>query len=788
MAGKNFAFSFIINGNVNNKLINSFKQTSSVMQSISAQSVDLRNSFTQINNSFRKGTINAETYKKRMEELSFVNQGLAEKQKNFSAKQFFFASSNLQNTVSMMKQFAAPLMHAVNVSMDFEAAMAKVKAITSATDEETQKLTNTARALGEKTQFTASQAADAMSYLGMAGWKTNQIMAGMPGLLNLAAAGNIDLARTADIVSDNLTAFGLDAEKAGHIADVYAIAITSTNTNVEMLGDTMKYAAPVARAFGASMEETVALAGMMANAGIKASQAGTALRSGLLRLAGPPKMAAKALDELGLSAEDLTAEQKEATMALASLGIEAGNVDGPQKMSRILTQLRDKMKDLGEEQRLATAKAIFGQQSASGWLAVLDSAPETFDKLLSSLEESDGAAQRMADTMQKNGKGAIKRFQSATESLQISIGNIFLPTLTEAIDGMAKYTGGLSKTAGEHPYLIGSFVAVAATGGSAAVMLQGLGQAYYGLRAAMAIYKAVAVSSLGLTTKNMAATILHTGATFTNAAAIGICNAAISTGTGIMRLWAACQWAVNVAMAACPIGWVIAGVALLIGAGILLYKNWDTVKSFFITLWDNPRQAIDNFISAIQSKFGSICKWITDKWESMRDVLSHPIDAIVNYNKSLSSSPIAQNVPIAQNASGGIYGRGAFLTTFAEKSGESAIPHTPTSRNIGLLERTNEIMGNPLGVERFSGESAIPHTPTSRNIGLLERINEIMDNSLGIGRFSGDTGTQVTFAPVIHVQGDGDTAGIKQVMEDEMRRFKTMLEKVAHEQRRVAYE
>ena len=161
-----------------------------------------------------------------------------------------------------------------------------------------------------------------------------------------------------------------------------------------MLGETMKYAAPVAHAFGASMEETAALAGIMANSGIKASNAGTALRAGLIRLAGPPKMASKALEQLGLSMEDLTNEQKEAAMALKTLGIETGNAEGPQKMAIIVGQLQERMKGLSKEEQLAMSKAIFGQQAAAGWLAVLQAGPKVLGDLTNSLVNSDGASEK----------------------------------------------------------------------------------------------------------------------------------------------------------------------------------------------------------------------------------------------------------------------------------------------------------------------------------------------------------------------------------------------------------
>ena len=189
----------------------------------------------------------------------------------------------------------APLALPVNTAMDFEAAMSKVKAITNSTDEDMARLTATARELGASTQFSATEAAQAMSYLGMAGWKTEQIIAGMPGLLDLAAASGEDLARVSDIVSDDLTAFHMSADQAAHMADVMAAASTNANTNVSMMGETFKYAGGIAGSLGYSWEDVAIATGLMANAGIKGEMAGTALRSIMTRLVTPTGEASLAL-------------------------------------------------------------------------------------------------------------------------------------------------------------------------------------------------------------------------------------------------------------------------------------------------------------------------------------------------------------------------------------------------------------------------------------------------------------------------------------------------------------
>lgn len=530
--------------------------------------------------------------------------------RNSAMANFSAASSGLMSGAATVTMMSAPIVSMIQTAANFEAAMSKVKAITSSSDQEIQQLTNQARELGEQTQFSATQAADAMSYLGMAGWNTEQIMAGMPALLNLAAAGGTDLARTADIISDDLTAFGLSAEDAGHMADVFAVAANKTNTSIEMLGETMKYAAPVAHAFGASMEETAAMAGIMANSGIKASQAGTALRSGFIRLAGSPKMARQAMEELGLSMEDITAEQKEAAMAMESLGIQMSDQNGPRKMSAILSELRDKTQNLSKEEKLATLSAIFGKEAATGWLAVLEAGPDTFNSLVEAMEHSDGAAAQMAETMNDNAKGAAIRLKSAVESLSISVGNIFLPTIAKGADTLASWAGGLSKVAAAHPGVIEGMMGIAgaAVGLFAYVKISNfLSSAFKLLKAQYEFIK----------TMQLAEKFAKIGQAMAKIGPIAM-RMATTVGGAMLRLGAA--------MMANPAGLVIIGIVAVIAALYLLYKNFDKVREGAANAWKSistgAAGAWNRLTGSVSSAWGKIKAGASSAWASLKNGVS----------------------------------------------------------------------------------------------------------------------------------------------------------------------
>lgn len=301
----------------------------------------------------------------------------------------------------------------IDVGKSFEAGMSEVQAISGASGKDLERLSNKAKEMGATTKFSATESATALKYMAMAGWKTDQMVSGLAGVMNLAAASGEDLGTVSDIVTDSMTAFGLKAKDSGHFADVLAKASSSSNTNVAMMGETFKYVAPLAGSMKYSIEDTATAIGLMANAGIKGSQAGTSLRSIITRLVKPPKDAATALNALGISTT---------------------KADGSMKPLReTMAELREKFSGLTESQKASYASSIAGQEAMSGLLAIVNASDSDFNKLQKAIDNSSGAAKKQADVMNNNLQGALYDLGSAAESVGIGIYEDIKTPLTKAV-------------------------------------------------------------------------------------------------------------------------------------------------------------------------------------------------------------------------------------------------------------------------------------------------------------------------------------------------------------------
>lgn len=316
----------------------------------------------------------------------------------------------------------------VGVAAGFEDQMAKVGAVSRASSEEMAALEKAARDLGATTQFTAVQVGEAEQYLAMAGFKVKENIAALPGVLNLAAATATDLGRAADISSDILSAFGLKAEEMTRVADVLALTCATANTNMELLGDSMKYVAPVARMAGLSLEETAAMAGLLGNIGIKGSEAGTALRAILNRMAAPSKEAQALFQKLGVTVKD-----------------SAGNLRSP---VAVLGEMAAGLKDMGTAEQIAAMKVIAGEEAIAGFSELIQKEGiGAIAKYAKELEAGGGAAAEMAARMNDTLAGSLRGMGSAWESLQITIGKLFLPVVRAVVDALTGFLRLLDRAA-----------------------------------------------------------------------------------------------------------------------------------------------------------------------------------------------------------------------------------------------------------------------------------------------------------------------------------------------------
>ncbi len=414
-------------------------------------------------------------------ELTAKIQELTEEQKKAAEGAGEFGNAGLQTIEAVggaiaaagiaeaMKGIADAYRECVQVAGDFEQAMSAVEAIADSNTSEMAALTAEAKELGATTKFTAQQSANAMEYMAMAGWDAQEMLGGMNGVINLAAAAGEDLAQVSDIVTDNLSAFGLRASDTAHFADVLAAAAANSNTNISIMGETFKSSSSVAGALGYSIEDVAVMVGLMANNSVKGSRAGTALRNIFNGLLGGVTLTAKAFGELDYSAV---------------------NSDGSMKgLMETVEDLRGYFSQMTEAERVNNAMTIAGMRGYNGLLAILNATNEDFQSLYASINNCNGAAERMAKVKLDNLNGDITLANSAMEALQSTIGEQFNPELRELTQLKTELLNGLNDFIIESPSLTKGLMA-----GAGAAMA--LGTAIVGANTAMKVWKALNLASL----------------------------------------------------------------------------------------------------------------------------------------------------------------------------------------------------------------------------------------------------------------------------------------------------
>lgn len=461
---------------------------------------------------------------------------------------------------------------AVKTAADFDSAMSKVAAVSGATGSDLEALRDKAREMGEKTKFSASEAAEAMNYMAMAGWKTEDMLSGIEGVMNLAAASGEDLATTSDIVTDALTAFGLTAKDSGHFADILAAASSNANTNVSMMGETFKYCAPIAGALGFSAEDTAEAIGLMANAGIKGSQAGTALRTIMNNLSGEVKICGSSIGEV--------------TVATT-------NADGSMRdLSDILADCRTAFSGLSESEKAAAAESLVGKNAMSGFLALMNAGEADINKLSSAIDNCDGSAASMAENMNDNLAGQLQILKSQLEELAISFGELLMPAIRTIVGWIQKFVDWLNSMDEGTRKVIVTIALVAAAIGPILIIV---GKVISAVGTIMTLVPKLA----------------------------GVINAA----KGVFA-------AFNAVCAANPYVLIIAAIVALVAAFIYLWNNCEEFRQFWIDLWESIKEIAIAVWEALKAFFQAAWEAIkttaTTVWNAIKDFFSSLWEGIKN--------------------------------------------------------------------------------------------------------------------------------------------------------------
>ncbi|MFE7462248.1 phage tail tape measure protein [Nocardiopsis terrae] len=564
-------------------------------------------------------------------------EGVAQAGQAWSSAGASMAAAGQQTTMALSAPMAAFGALTLKTAGDFEQQMNRVRAVTGATGSEFTDLTTLAQELGASTQYSASEAADAMGFLAMAGFETDTIMTALPGTLDLAAAGAIDLAEAADIASNILTGYGFQAEELGRVNDVLSKTFTSSNVNMTQLGYSFKYIAPIANSAGLQFEEVAAAVGLLGNAGIQGEQAGTTLRGAISRLIQPTGAVKELLDDLGVSVQDSSGQMRDLTDIFGQLEAAGATTSDMVK--------------------------IFGVEAGPGMMALLDQGVGTLEDFTAELENAGGTAQSIADIQMEGLNGALKEMKSAFEGLLLAVADSgMLETVTGRVESLITVIQDLTETNPELLNTAAGFVGLlAALGpilwiggrvvGTIGALTTAVGATGTFLTAAITGWKGagtVWAAGTPLITRLTAAVranylSLKLQAAMTNrsVAAMILHNTWSKIVRGATALWTGAQWALNAALTANPIGLVVVAIAALVGGIVLAWKRSETFRDIVTGAWEAVKSAVkpvvDWFTDTVWPALVKGYDWVadiasqawdkvTDAWDKLTGLFSGDVD------------------------------------------------------------------------------------------------------------------------------------------------------------------
>ena len=527
----------------------------------------------------------------------------------------------------------------IKTSADFESQMSKVSAISGATGNDLDALKTKARQMGSDTKFSATQAGEAFEYMAMAGWKTEDMLDGVEGIMNLAAASGEDLGTTSDIVTDALTAFGMSADESGRFADVLAAASANANTNVSMLGESFKYVAPTAGALGYSAEDTATALGLMANAGIKASRGGTSLNSILTNLSKPTDDMKDAMDYLGISLQNSDGSMKSLGEVMQNLRSSFGKCKMPmdefqKQLQEIETkyqngeitekQYNKSLEDLTEKAygaegalKAKYAATLAGKEGMSGLLAIVNASDSDFQKLTSSIYDSEGAAKKMADTMNDNLSGQITMMLSKLQELALQFGDILLPYVKKFVEKLDDLIAKMQELTPEQKEQIAKWALIVAAIGPVLLvvgkLVSGIGTV---ITALGKIPSAVGKAKTGLGLFKTSLLNIKEAVVLTKAGFPGMAKEASKLGAALGGITA-------------PMVAIVAAIGILVGAFVTLWKTNEDFRNKMKEIWNQIKETVSEFcegiverINALGFDFSSITEVLGGIWKGFCDLLA----------------------------------------------------------------------------------------------------------------------------------------------------------------------
>lgn len=604
--------------------------------------------------------------------------------------------------IGMARGIGSDLMETSQAAIDFESSMADVKKVVDFdTPQQFKEMGNDILEMTKTIPMAAQDLAQIVAAGGQSGIAREDLTGFAESAAKMGVAFDISAGQAGDMMAKWRTAFKMNQTEVVDFADKINYLGNTTAASAPLISDVVTRIGPLGEVGGVAAGEIAALGASMVGSGIQSDVAATGLKNMILALTAgesATKSQVGALNELGLSAEDVAQGMQD---------------NAKETILKVLGAIRG----LDKVKQASVLSDLFGKESLGAiapLLSNLDGVQDNLNKVADSSKYA-GSMEGEFSARSETTANSLQLAKNNMEAFKIAIGNGLIPAMTPMISLLTQGVKWVSGIAQEFP-------GAASVLGTAAVSI------------------AIFCGAVGALS-TLAGTV-QTVATFVQWAK----EAGLAT-----RIWTGIQWAWNAAMTANPVGVVIMGIAALIAIGYVLYQNWDTISSFAATMWEGGRQAIADFCGTISNKVAEVCDWVQGKWQALKDFLSHPIDALVNYNQSIGSAP-----DVAANATGGIYNQGSFLTTFAEDSPEAAIPIDGSRRALGLWQETG------------------------RRLGAL--------NASGIApQKSGTRSTTINFAPQITIQGNADKSTMESAMKDAVSDLRRMLKDIQRDERRLSY-